>query len=95
MPAIALTSAIALLATLGRTTAGRLVRTALPLALAGTAGAVGIPGVDLFGNGDDKPRRRRRRALTVSDKNDIAFVAAAVGEPTARKFALLIAARSN
>jgi len=95
MPAVALAGAVALLATLGRTAAGRGISKALPLALAGTVGAVGIPGVDLF-NGDElKPRRRRRRALTVSDKNDIAFVAAAVGEPTARKFALLIAARSN
>ncbi|HIB68111.1 MAG TPA: hypothetical protein EYO33_24200 [Phycisphaerales bacterium] len=95
MPAVALAGAVALLASLGRTQAGGLIRKALPLALAGTAGAVGIPGVDLFNGNGDKVRRRRRRALTVSDKNDIAFVAAAVGEPTARKFALLIAARSN
>jgi len=37
-------------------------------------------------------RRRRRRALTHSDKDDIAFIAATVGETTARKFALLLAA---
>lgn len=38
-------------------------------------------------------RRRRRRALTVSDKNDIAFMAATLGDTAARKFALIIAAR--
>lgn len=38
-------------------------------------------------------RRRRRRALTVSDKNDIAFIAATLGETTGRKFALLVASR--
>jgi len=41
------------------------------------------------------PRRRRRRALTHSDKDDIAFLAATVGETTARKFALIIAAHSS
>lgn len=40
-------------------------------------------------------RRRRRRALTHSDKDDIAFLAATVGETTARKFALIIAAHSS
>jgi len=48
-----------------------------------------------FGIGGRKPRRRRRRALTHSDKDDIAFLAATVGEPTARKFALVIAAHRN
>lgn len=38
-------------------------------------------------------RRRRRRALTQSDKNDIAFIAATLGDTAARKFALIIAAR--
>lgn len=37
--------------------------------------------------------RRRRRALTMSDKNDIAFMAATLGDTAARKFALIIAAR--
>ncbi|KKL74634.1 hypothetical protein LCGC14_2062940 [marine sediment metagenome] len=40
-------------------------------------------------------RRRRRRALTASDKNDIAFLAGIVGEPTARKFALILAAQGR
>ena len=44
----------------------------------------------LFGKEPHK-RRRRRRALTHTDKDDIAFLAATVGEPTARKFALLLA----
>jgi len=50
-----------------------------------------FPGVGgLFG--EQKKRRRRRRALTHQDKDDISFVAAVVGEPTARKFALILAA---
>ena len=40
-------------------------------------------------------RRRRRRALTHQDKDDIAFLAATVGETTARKFALILAAHSS
>lgn len=40
-------------------------------------------------------RKRRRRALTYQDKDDIAFLAATVGEPTARKFALLLASKSR
>ena len=51
---------------------------------------IGIPGF-----GGKKPRRRRRRALTHSDKDDIAFIAATVGETTARKFALLLAAHHS
>lgn len=71
-------------------------------ALVSTGGAAGpVPGLsDLFlnipGIGEErKPRRRRRRALTHSDKDDIAFIAATVGEPTARKFALLLAAHHS
>lgn len=50
------------------------------LALAGAGG--GVPG-----------RRRRRRALTASDKSDISFMAAVLGETAARKFALILASR--
>lgn len=46
------------------------------------------------GDGDRPVRRRRRRALTQSDRNDIAFIAATLGDVTGRKFALVIAARS-
>lgn len=38
-------------------------------------------------------RRRRRRALTASDKSDISFMAAVLGETAARKFALILASR--
>lgn len=54
-----------------------------------TLESAGFPGIPFFGG--RKPRRRRRRALTHTDKDDIAFLAATVGEPTARKFALLLA----
>ena len=57
-------------------------------------------GVGLAAAGDIGPfrdrsgrRSRRRRALTASDKNDISFMAAVLGEPTARKFALVLASR--
>lgn len=38
-------------------------------------------------------RSRRRRALTSSDKSDISFMAAVLGETAARKFALILASR--
>lgn len=43
--------------------------------------------------GGFRHRHRRRRALTQSDKNDIAFMSATLGDTAARKFALIIAAR--
>ena len=76
---------------LGRTVSGRGVLGSLPAVIGGTA-AMEI--LDPFGNDDTKKRRRRKRALTMSDKNDIAFIAATLGETTGRKFALLIASRS-
>lgn len=48
-----------------------------------------------IGFGGVKRRRRRRRALTHQDKDDIAFLAAAVGEPTARKAALIMIAHNS
>jgi len=38
-------------------------------------------------------RSRRRRALTASDKSDISFMAAVLGQPAAKQFALILAAR--
>jgi len=67
----------------------------------GTAGAVSagqgffdfLPGI---GNGDDRVRRRRRRrALTQSDRNDIAFIAATIGKAAAGSFAVQLATRSR
>jgi len=53
----------------------------------------GIPGVDLFPNGKPR-RRRRRRALTASDRADIAFIAGMLGQPAGRQFAMLIGSRT-
>jgi len=96
MPAWLL-AALALMAPLGARAIGPLARRVGPLALAagagGVAGAVGIPGVDLFP--DDKPRRRRRRrALTASDRADIAFITGLLGPTAGKNFALTIATRT-
>jgi len=54
---------------------------------------IGIPGIDLFPNGKPR-RRRRRRALTASDRADIAFIAGMLGQPAGRQFAMLIGSRT-
>ena len=84
-----------LLGPVARRVAGGTGRRALIGGGVGTLGAGLLP----FGGDDDAGavglrRRRRKRALTQSDKNDIAFIAATLGETTGRKFALLIAARN-
>lgn len=65
-----------------------LTRRGAALVGGGAAGAligeVGIPGIDLFPDGA-APRRRRRRMLTVSDRHDIAFLAATLGRSNAAK----------
>lgn len=62
------------------------------LALLGTAAALDI---GPFGDGSGRPsRRRRRRALTASDKADIAFVSGTLGKPAGRDFAMIVAART-
>ncbi len=90
-------------------TALRLILSGLAVGGAAEIGARAIPGPtesfnfpsDRIGAGDGilgfphKRRRRRRRALTHQDKDDIAFLAATVGEPTARKFALLLASHTG
>jgi len=67
------------------------------LATGSVAGAllpdIGIPGIDLFPNGKPR-RRRRRRALTASDRADIAFIAGMLGQPAGRQFAMLIGSRT-
>ncbi len=40
-------------------------------------------------------RRRRRRALTLSDRADIAFISGTLGKPAGRDFAMIVAARSG
>lgn len=42
-----------------------------------------------------KSRRRRRRALTASDKADIAFIAGILGKPAGKDIAAIIAARTG
>ncbi len=46
-----------------------------------------------FPGGDKPRRRRRRRALTASDKADIAFISGTLGKPAGRDFAMVVAAR--
>jgi len=63
------------------------------LGIAGTGfagGQLALAGVDGVSGGR---RTRRRRALTASDKSDISFMAAVLGETAARKFALILASR--
>ena len=71
-----------------------------------TTGAIAgaIPGFigGAFGDGAVDPitgivkprRRRRRRALTASDRADIAFIAGMLGQPAGRQFAMLIGSRT-
>lgn len=79
----------------GRQAAGTPIRAGLTgLSLGGLLGGVGIPGIDLFP--DDKPkRRRRRRALTASDRADIAFIQATLGAAAGRSFAMLVVSRTT
>jgi len=39
-------------------------------------------------------RRRRRRALTASDRGDIAFIAGLLGKPAGKDFAVIIGAKN-
>jgi len=90
---------VAALALLGPTVARALplARRAAPAALAGAAGVaagnIGIPGIDLF-PGDVVKRRRRRRALTASDRADIAFIESILGKSAGKSFAMIIATRT-
>jgi len=91
-------SALALLARAGvvaRTAAfGGPGRAALTGAGIGSLAAGGIPGVDLFP--DARPRRRRRRrALTASDRADIGFITGLLGPTAGKNFAITIATRTS
>jgi len=91
---------IAALSLISAFAAKPLVRRFGPAALAGVAGVaagnIGIPGVDLFpGAGEDvTKRRRRRRALTASDRADIAFIESILGKAAGKSFAMIIATRT-
>ncbi len=78
--------------------AAPLARRAAVPAAAGLAGSaafgVGIPGIDLFPDGDKPRRRRRRRALTASDRADIAFIESILGKAAGKSFAMIIATRT-
>jgi len=79
---------------------GALFGTRIRTALTTAGAAVALPGgIDFpFIGGDDDPRvrrRRRKRALTQSDRNDIAFIAATIGKAAAGSFAVQLATRSR
>jgi len=91
----------------GRALVGGSGRRAITGGVLGTT-AAGVGG-GLLGGGDDgggegamtpyswhyglHPRKRRRRALTQSDRNDIAFISATLGAPAGKQFAMIIASR--
>jgi len=76
------------------------------LAALGASGVLGPGGSQLALSGGDgftlpflggdgsRKRRRRRRALTASDKADIAFISGTLGKPAGRDFAMVVAARN-
>ena len=90
-------SALALLARApgigGRALFGTPARAGLTGVTAGSLipGGFGIPGIDLF---PDRPRRRRRkRALTASDRADIGFITGLLGKAAGKEFAIVISTR--
>ena len=65
------------------------------LGVGSLVGGVGIPGIDLFPDDDKPKRRRRRRALTASDRADIAFIQATLGQAAGKSFAMLVVSRTT
>jgi len=91
-----LVSALALLAGLSRGGVSSLARRVGPTALGVGGGVVGAEALGGLFGGDDRPlRRRRRRALTQSDRNDIAFITATLGAPAGKQFAMIIASQGR
>lgn len=90
---------IAALNLLRSVTIGTPTRALISGATAGVSGVTGglldfLPGI----GGDDGERvrrRRRKRALTQSDRNDIAFIAATISKAAAGSFAVQLATRSR
>lgn len=94
-----LASALALLARGSTVARSQLFGTPTRAALTGTAiGSLvpgfggGIPGVDLFPDGVRR-RRRRKRALTASDRADIGFLTALLGKTAGKELAIQIVTR--
>lgn len=80
----------------GRQLFGTSARSAITGAgLGSIASGIGIPGIDLFPDGGRPSRRRRRRALTASDRADIAFVEAVLGKAAGKSVAMLIVSRTT
>lgn len=74
---------------------GTPTRAVLTGASAATLASGGLPDLGFLAGDDGRPRRRRRRrALTASDRADIAFIAGMLGQPAGRQFAMLIGART-
>lgn len=64
-------------------------------AIAGALPGIGIPGIDLFPDKDGPKRRRRRRALTQGDRDDLAYIVGLLGAPAGKQFALTLAGRAR
>lgn len=95
-----LVSALAMLAAqFGRTAVRRGAAQIAGGAAIGTAGGLVLDDAGGFlpnPFGDDKPRRRRRRrALTASDKADIGFIVGLLGPAAGKQFAVTIATRAS
>lgn len=52
-----------------------------------------LPLPSIFGGGDRPTRRRRRRALTASDRADIGFITGLLGPSAGKLFAIQIVTR--
>jgi len=70
----------------------RLFGSKATLAIVGAAAAADLGPFSDGGIGIPR-RRRRRRALTASDKLDIAFIAGTLGKPAGKDFAMIVASR--
>lgn len=77
-------------------TAGTAVTAGALLPFGPGGGSRALDFLPFVGDGEDRVRRRRRRrALTQSDRNDIAFIAATIGKAAAGSFAVQLATRSR
>lgn len=90
-----LISALKLLAGAAAFGAGtELVAPGVQQAIESTSGRVRGPVIDVLTGRVIVKRRRRRRALTASDRADIAFIAGLLGPKAGKDFAVIIGAKS-